>query len=400
MTPGARRGMKGSMSFRRFTLVALVAALVLGGCSFFKRLDVESVSTSVQKPSNVAVYLKVNDGREPVTDLTEQNFNIYENEQLISPEETKQILLAREVAALHKVLLLVDMSTAGKATENKQISRAVANFVSLTRKTQAVTVYAFDGREKIQLIGDFPKGESGPTELPELDSFKTTDTSRNLNGAVLEAIKELGARLMSDHKPIRVGTLVVLTTGPDRAGRITQEQLQGAVDATNEQVIALGIGDEKAFEIDTIGKDGTDWAPSLGGVGPLLDDASSKVQSMMERYYLLSYCSPARAGMRRLKVEVVHTTLEGEERKGNFELDFDATGFGPGCDPKATPGFGASGVVETVPGAEDDGGAPKKPVSEPPPGKKPEVTPKPEGEGDKDEIVPPPNKPGFAPVPK
>ena len=177
MTPGARRGMKGSMSFScRFAVVAVVAGLVLGGCSFFKHLDVESVSTSVQKPSNVAVYLKVNDGREPVTDLTEQNFNIYENDQLISPEETKQTLLAREVAALHRVLLLVDMSTAGKETENKQISRGVANFVTLTRKTQAVTVYAFDGRETIQLIGDFPKGDSGPTELPELDNFKTTDT--------------------------------------------------------------------------------------------------------------------------------------------------------------------------------------------------------------------------------
>lgn len=392
------------MSFsRRFTLVAVIAGLVLGGCSFFKRLEVESVATSVQKPSNVAVYLKVNDGREPVTDLTEQNFNIYENEQLISPEETKQTLLAREVAALHRVLLLVDMSTAGKEPENKQISRAVANFVTLTRKTQAVTVYAFDGREKLQLIGDFPKGESGPTELPELDNFKTTDTSRNLNGAVMEGIKELGARLMSEHKQIRVGTLVVLTTGPDRAGRVTQEQLQGAVDATNEQVIALGIGDEKAFEIDTIGKDGTDWAPQLGGIGPLLDDASTKVENMMERYYLLSYCSPARAGMRRLKVEVVHTTLEGEERKGNFELDFDASGFGPGCDPKATPSFGASGAVETVPAGEEDGGA-KKPVGETPPsgtkpeGTKPEGT-KPEGEND-DEIVPPPNKPGYAPVPK
>lgn len=395
--------MNGRMAPSRFTLIALLVALLLGGCAFFKHLEVESVGSSVQKPSNVAVYVKVTDGREPVTGLSEQNFNIYENEQLISPEETQQTLLAREVAVLHRVLLLVDMSTAGKEAQNRQISRAVANFVTLTRKNQAVTVYAFDGAPKLHLIGDFPKGESGPSELPELDNFKTSDTSRNLNGAVLDGIKELGARLMSERKQIRVGTLVVVTTGPDRAGRVTEEQLVGAVDATNEQVIAVGIGDEKSYELDTIGKDGVDWAPSLGGLGPALDDAATKVQSMMERYYLLSYCSPARAGMRRLKVEVVHTTLEGEERKGNLELDFDATGFGPGCDPKATPGFGATGVVETdEPGetpAEDGKPPAEKPNAKKPEGNTPKPAPSATGEKE-DEIVPPPNKPGFAPVPK
>jgi hypothetical protein len=386
----------------RFKLIALALAFVIGGCAFFKRLEVESMGSSVQKPSNVAVYVKVNDGREPVTGLAIENFNIYENEQLISPEETKQTLLAREVAALHKVLLLVDMSTAGTDAQNRQISRAVANFVTLTRKTQAVTVYAFDGGPKIHLIGDFPKGESGPSELPELDNFKVSDTSRNLNGAVLEGIKELGARLMSEHKQIRVGTLVVIATGPDRAARVTDEQMVGAVDATNEQVIAIGIGDGKTYELDAIGKDGVDWVPSLGGLGPALDDAATKVQSLMERYYLLSYCSPARAGMRRLKVEVVHTTLEGEERKGNLELDFDATGFGPGCDPKATPAFGAAGAVETTPPTPpgdkpvDDGKQPPptKPNGDPPP------APPAASSGETEEIVPPPNKPGFAPVPK
>ncbi len=398
---GRRHGMNRPMAPLRFVVFAFLASLVLGGCAFFKRLQVDPVSSSVQKPSNVAVYLKVSDGQEPVTDLTEQNFNIYENGQLISPDETKQVLLSREVAALHRVLLLLDLSSA-EDNQKHAISRAVANFVALTRKSQSVTVYAFDGSPTLHLIGDYPKGEAGPSEIPELDSFKAADTSRNLNGAVIEGIKELGARLMTEKKPIRVGTLVVMTAGPDRAARATDDQMTGAVDATSQQVIAIGIGDEKSFEIDAIGKDGVMWAPSLGGIGPVLDDAATKVQSMMERYYLLSYCSPARAGARRLKVEVIHTTTEGDERKGSAELDFDAGGFGPGCDPNATPHFGAAAAdvsmdenpSETTeePGKKPDKAQPKKPDTTNPP-------PPPDKEKE-DEIVPPPNKPGFAPLPK
>lgn len=57
----------------------------------------------------------------------------------------------------------------------------------------------------------------------------------------------------------------------------------------------------------------------------------------LEKYYLVQYCSPARAGERRLRLEVKHTNKEGEEHGGDFEIDFSAKGFRPGCNPNATP---------------------------------------------------------------
>lgn len=381
--------------WRAVFLLCLVPLCV--GCGLFKQLDVESPGHSVQKPSNVAVYLSVSEGDTPITDLTEQSFAIYENDQLISPEESKQVLLDRTLAAHHRTLLLVDVSSAKDDATRTRLSRAVAAFVANVRKNQAVTVYAFDGAADLKSIGDFPRGETGPSELPELSGYASKDPSRNLNGAVQNGLKELGARLMSQQKSIRVGTLVVLTAGPDLAGRASAEQLQQAIDASPYQMLLIAVGTEGSYDVSGLGKNGTLWAPSLSGVGPTLEEAASKVDALMERHYLLAYCSPARAGVRRVRVEVTRQSTEGEERRGSIEFEFDASGFGPGCDPSTPPRFGGS-----APAKEEEGKKPddKKGEAKKPDGKKGEG--KKDGAGKKDgddAIVPPPNKPGYAPQP-
>ncbi len=68
------------------------------------------------------------------------------------------------------------------------------------------------------------------------------------------------------------------------------------------------------------------------------------MQSLHERHYLVFYCSPARAGKRRLRLDVTHTSTEGDTRKGSVTVDFDATGFGPGCDPSKPPHFGSANL--------------------------------------------------------
>jgi hypothetical protein len=348
----------------------------------------------VQKPSNVAVYLTVNDGKNPVTDLTEQSFAIYENDQLVSIEDGGQVLLDRTLAAHFRTLLLVDVSSAKDEGARARLARAVASFVAAVRRTQAVTVYAFDGSADLRSVGDFPRGGDGPTDLPELASAAPRDSSRNLNGAVQSGLKELGARLMTERKSVRVGTLVVLATGPDLAGRVSADQLAQAVDASPYQMLAVAVGQEGSFEIAPLDKNGALWAPSLNGIGPTLDDAASKVEDLMERHYLLAYCSPARAGVRRVRVEVLRVGTEGEERKGSLSFEFDATGFGPGCNASTPPRFGASGGDAEEPkangepkqdGSKGNGGAGAKPGDKPA-DKKPG-----------DDIVPPPNKPGYAP---
>jgi len=391
------------MPLARRALLFLLLPLCVS-CGLFKQLDVDSPGHSVQKPSNVAVYLSVSEGSTPITDLTEQNFAVFENEQLISPDESKLVLLDRELAAHHRTLLLVDVSSAkDEATRNK-LARAVAGFVAAVRKNQAVTVYAFDGGADLKSIGDFSKGEGGPNELPELAGHASKDPSRNLHGAVQNGLKELGARLMTQQKSIRVGTLVVLTAGPDLAGRVSAEQLQQAIDASPYQMLVVAVGQEGSFDPSALGRHGSLWAPSLAGSGPTLEEAAGKVDELMERHYLLAYCSPARAGVRRVRVEITRQGTEGEERKGSIEFEFDASGFGPGCDSSTPPRFGGSASLKEDEGKKGDDA--KKPDEKAGEGKKPDGkkgSGKKEGTGKKegdDSIVPPPNKPGYAPEPK
>src|SRR5258706_5438261 len=174
-------------------LVSCFAALLVSACGLFKQLEVESVATSTDKPSNVAVYLAVNEGSEPLTDLAEQNFSVFENEQPISPDEAKLVLLNRDIAAYHRVLLLVDMSVAGPDAVRQQLARAVAGFVNWVRKDQPLTVYAFDGSADIKLIGDYPKGETAPDSITEIANFKNIASSRNFHVAVIAGAQELAA---------------------------------------------------------------------------------------------------------------------------------------------------------------------------------------------------------------
>lgn len=353
-------------SATRALLIAL--ALVTGaGCALFRRLDVDPVAKSVEPPSNVALYVAVADGDRPLTDLTEQNFRIYENGQLIGPEVTRQTLLAKDAVALHKTLLLVDMSTASDPAVRRGIARGAAGLVAAVRQNQDVVVMAFDGRPEPQNIADFPKGGAGPDEIAELTSFSTTDPSRNLHGAIVKATQVLDARLMTEKKPIRVGSLVVFTTGPDLAGRWTYEGLRGVLQKSGHRVFAIGVGPDQGFALSDLGRAGWVRAPSIMAAGVAFEEMGMKVDAAYGSFYLLSYCSPARDGRRLLKVEVVHQDAEGNELTGTLHDEFDAQNFGPGCNPSTTPRFAGAAATgpapaPSAPGATPDAAAPAEPV--------------------------------------
>jgi hypothetical protein len=78
---------------------------------------------------------------------------------------------------------------------------------------------------------------------------------------------------------------------------------------------------------------------SMASIGKAFDDAASRIEDSFDGSYLLAYCSPARGGERRLRVEVTTNNAEGEEVQGKFTTEFDATGFGAGCSPTTTPRF-------------------------------------------------------------
>ena len=133
--------------------------------------------------------------------------------------------------------------------------------------------------------------------------------------------------------------MVVFTRGPDLAGRVTEADAEKALDDTHDNVIALGIAEQAGRALDEIGKNGMVKAQNAEALGPAFEEAALKTRGVYDKYYLIAYCSPARGGTRRLTVEVNYRTPQGDDKHGSFSQDFDASGFGPGCNPESVPRF-------------------------------------------------------------
>ncbi|MDC3959307.1 VWA domain-containing protein [Polyangium jinanense] len=333
----------GTSSYAWVTLVSLLA-LLLAACG--GGLNVRLINSAQKKPNNVWVFFTVDAGKDkPVGGLAAEDFKIYEDGELVSAFESKQTIQNPEVAAVMYTMLLVDMS--GSVTESGQADAlvdAAKAFAERVGKTQKVGVYAFDGSEKIHSVVPFTEAQ-GSVEggLEGLRSYKPKDPSTNLHGAVVEGLATLKKELDKDKRPLKFGSLVVFSDGTDRAARVTRDQMKddmGKDEYENYQIYAIGVGAEigKA-KLDEIGRDGTELATDQAKVKEAFDKMAARIEAHMKRFYLLSYCTPARKGEHEVTIEAI--SKKDPEGSGEVEYKFNADGFGPppDCDPKAPPAF-------------------------------------------------------------
>jgi hypothetical protein len=54
---------------------------------------------------------------------------------------------------------------------------------------------------------------------------------------------------------------------------------------------------------------------------------------------VVSYCSPARIGLRQLTLDVTASDDKGQPQSGKYSTTFEAKDFGPGCHSNVTPPF-------------------------------------------------------------
>jgi hypothetical protein len=322
---------------RVLSFASLLVALPLSGCGVFRHVNVEPLATSFQRPSNVAAYVAVSDGDQPLTELNASNFKVYENDQLVPSEQSELTLLDPTLVAAHQVVLLVDMSAAATPEARSVIAKGALNFVQKVAPREALSVFAFDGGANLVPIAALPRG-NGPVTMAALESFTPRDTSRNLHGAVIAGLEKLEMALAQSGKVIRVGTLVVFASGPDVAGRADADKAHDAVWNSKYDVIGVGVA-EKADAVEHIARGGLIRAQAADTLPIAFEEAADRTIAQLEKHYVVSYCSPARAGERRLRLEVSYLNKEGEEHHGDFEADFSAKSFGPGCNSQQTPRF-------------------------------------------------------------
>lgn len=312
-------------------LVLSSLALSATGCSLNLRL----INYAVRKPSNVAAYFTVDRANhDPVPGLTAEQFRIYEDDQPVSIHESKQTILNPEVAAVHYTLLLVDMS--GSVTQSGQVpalQSAVQAFTTTVEKHQKVAVFAFDGDAKIHPLMGFGSGASAASAV---GGFRGRDPSTNLRGAVAEALGILKKSLDSAPQPLKFGTLVVFTDGTDRANRVDRATMMKAVDESEFDIFVVGVGAEiDRKELSAIGRTGAVFDANPGAMQKAFETVAARIEGYTKRFYLLSYCSPARKGERRLKIKAIAP----DGQAGSIETTFNADGFGPNCDPNQAPPF-------------------------------------------------------------
>ncbi len=323
------------MTLRTIGAAVLCLAVGCGGSSPGLRLGL--IDSSAQRPSNVAVYFTVDTANgEPVAGLSAQSFRIYEDGGPVSQLESKQTILNPEVAAAHYTLLLIDMS--GSVTDSGDVPLIVEsarNFAARVDQYQKIAVYAFDGSKEIHRISGFSNGAQLASSIDHLSTFKPSDPSTNLNGAVVEGLNELAREMHGSAQPLTFGTLVVFTDGTDRANRVTREQLHKALDDADMDLMVIGVGAEVNYgELNEIGRNGAILSKDRRQIASSFEQAAARLEAFSKRYYLLGYCSPARAGQHEVEIEA---NVGGKH--GSLRYRYDARGFGPGCDPTRKPSF-------------------------------------------------------------
>lgn len=345
----------------RWAVPALAGLVSLGavGCG---GLEVKRINSAEKKPNNVWVFFTVKDGEEPVGGLSADDFEIYEDGKIVSKFESKQIIQNPEVAAVMYTMLLVDMS--GSVTESDQIDPlvdAAKRFATKVGKTQKVGVYAFDGSDKLEKIVGFTESEgSVESGLEKLRTYKSKDPSTNLHGAVIKGLDELEKELEKDSRPLKFGTLVTFTDGADRAGRYTQDQMNEAMGQEryeNYEKLAIGVGaDIEEGDLSAVGPNGSERATDQKKLGEAFDKIADRIDRHMKRFYLLSYCTPARAGEHQVTIKAKDPKTE---TSGSLDYTFKADGFGPppDCNPETKPSFDLKASVKED-GKSDDGGSP------------------------------------------
>ena len=322
--PGLLRSVAG--------LVLPTCLLSLAGCAGLK---LQPVDASVRKPSNVAVYFTVDTtSGQPVADLQPSDFRIYEDGKPVSVLESRQTILQKEVAAVHYTLLLVDMSgsVVGSGDMPTVIS-AASSFADRVGPYQKVALYTFDGSPHLNQVVPFGGNVRGGAD--SLGRYRPKDPSTNLNGAVVEAVRALSRQMESSSQPLRFGTLVVFTDGTDRAHRVTADEVKRTLDAAAFDTFAIGVGAEvDSRELGQIGRSGLFASQNRADITRGFDEVGARIEAASKRFYLLSYCSPSRAGEHDVEIEAV-----SDGRKGRLRHHFNAAGFGPNCDPNQKPAF-------------------------------------------------------------
>ncbi len=305
-------------------------------------MKITKISTSAQRPANVALFLDVRDGDgQPVAGLEEKNFKVYEDGKLVPSSKAKRALLEPKLGGVRFTLVLIDLS--GPIVDSEylpELAEYVGKMVERVADGQEVAVSAFDGAEEVAPFFGFGAAvDQIKTLVDGLKKFKPRNRNTNLNGAVYQGLFALKEQLDASNAEHKSAALLVFTDRGDLAHSVSPQVLKQAVHDTPAEIYVIGAGEKvKTEELTAIGKSGIFLTDDPKGFKKGFDEMTKKMAGKTEGRYLFSYCSTKRKGDHKLEVEVV-----APHDKGRVSYKFSADGFKAGCTPKKLPPFAGGG---------------------------------------------------------
>lgn len=336
-----------SSFFRSMLTVLLIVAFIGTGCGKkgggSNGITVDLIEATTELPAKVRLFFQVDLGEETnFRALTESDFEIYENNLLISSLES-QAKVQNEVGSyLFSSILLLDLS--GSVLNGDALPRVkdatvnyIENVMPITTDSdygaREMAVYWFDGEEDIHLLAPFTIDRNAIIDsVRAITSEISNDNSTNLNGAVIQGLFELEARISDRNQDPRLSTagmMLVFSDGADQAGRATEDAAISAVESLTNQysVYTIGLGSEIDERFLTrVGREGFQLAVNSFDLNQAFLDMAREVDETADSYIVLEYCSPKRSGDHKIELRVTF-----EERVGRITTEFNAAGFTGGC---------------------------------------------------------------------
>ena len=363
METTVRRARRGPALGRSMLGALLVTGLGLSiSCGSSRRADRQAEAGSPQRvvapdgeaivdlPGRVSVFLRVFNGDDtPAAGLTGADFDIYENDELVSQSESFQQVRPRPQVFRSYLHLVLDRSNSVlSAPGNPDIdgARAFIETVVGAQSSSFVKISWFDGSANLHAIPGHDIGFSNDKDalllaLTALEQTTPFQVSTNLYGAVSQGLDDLDTANQiaeADGVPNRALAIVTFTDGTHQVGgpitlqsvvsKIQAGSTAGMGNVTPYSAFTIGVGQEiDPAVLIALGPDGSVSRDDFNLLAGAFVDVGGQVQRLANSFYFLSYCSPKTGGMNDLTISVRGTPFGG----GNVSLQFDATHFGAGC---------------------------------------------------------------------
>lgn len=298
-------------------------------------------------PAKVSVFFKVDDkDGMPVANLNSASFTIYEKgrnddcERSISSFESNAVVSSRKQIFAYNTVLILDLSASVTATSLDELKLAAKDFIAEVmpnddNENYAMGIWWFDGQDELhELIAPSSDPAALQNAIDGISPAISDDPSTDLYGAVIKGVAEAEALQNSFEAEdiISAVSIVIFTDGTDQAGRYLKTDAMDAVNTANNAVrfFSIGLGGEIDEEVLTeIGKHGSVFAADQTELENTFQQVAQIVWAEANSYYLFEYCSPKRDGSGTNELRIVVNTNEGVS--GSVVTEFDATGFGSGC---------------------------------------------------------------------